>query len=69
METTTVPLTSLRRGALPVHRPDGEGSVQVSLDPSLKIGTAKVKTTVLHSGDELQIGKFRMVFLVAAAPT
>src|SRR5512140_1045688 len=42
METTTVPLTSLRRGALPVHRPDGEGSVQVSLDPNLKIGTAKV---------------------------
>jgi light-independent protochlorophyllide reductase subunit L len=25
-----------------VHRPDGEGSVQVSLDPNLKIGTAKV---------------------------
>jgi light-independent protochlorophyllide reductase subunit L len=43
METTTVPLTSLRRGApLPVHRPDGEGSVQVQLDPKLKIGTAKV---------------------------
>ncbi len=42
METTTVPLTSLRRGALPVHRPDGEGSVQVELDPKLKIGSAKV---------------------------
>ena len=42
METTTVPLTALRRGASPVHRPDGEGSVQVELDPKLRIGSAKV---------------------------
>ncbi len=42
METTTIPLTALRRGAPPVHRPDGEGSVQVELDPKLRIGSAKV---------------------------
>ena len=29
-------------GAGPSKRPDGEGSVQVQLDPSVKIGTAKV---------------------------
>jgi light-independent protochlorophyllide reductase subunit L len=42
METTTVPLTALRRNGAGSHRPDGEGSVQVQLDPKLKIGTAKV---------------------------
>ena len=36
METTTLPFPSLRR------RADGEGSVQVQLDPSVKIGNAKV---------------------------
>ena len=35
-ETTTLPFPSLRR------RADGEGSVQVQLDPNLKIGNAKV---------------------------
>jgi light-independent protochlorophyllide reductase subunit L len=34
--TTTVPMSSIRR------RADGEGSVQVQLDPNLKIGNAKV---------------------------
>jgi light-independent protochlorophyllide reductase subunit L len=38
METTTVPLSTLKRGT----RDDGEGSVQVHLDPKVKIGTAKV---------------------------
>jgi light-independent protochlorophyllide reductase subunit L len=43
METTTVPLTALRRnGSGPQRPPDGEGSVQVQLDPKLKIGSAKV---------------------------
>jgi light-independent protochlorophyllide reductase subunit L len=37
--TTTVPVSSLKARARP---PDGEGSVQVPLDPSLKIGNAKV---------------------------
>jgi len=40
IETTNVPVTEIRR-ALP-RRPDGEGSVQVALDPSVHIGTAKV---------------------------
>jgi light-independent protochlorophyllide reductase subunit L len=39
-ETATVPLAQLAR-SLP-RRPDGEGSVQVQLDPSVKIGKAKV---------------------------
>jgi light-independent protochlorophyllide reductase subunit L len=39
METTTVPLSTLKR---PSGREDGEGSVQVHLDPRTKIGTAKV---------------------------
>jgi light-independent protochlorophyllide reductase subunit L len=39
MTTTTVPVSAIRR---PVPRPDGEGSVQVQLDPNLKIGTAQV---------------------------
>jgi len=38
METATVPVSHIKRGG----RPDGEGSVQVQMDPSLKIGTAKV---------------------------
>jgi light-independent protochlorophyllide reductase subunit L len=39
---TSVPLTDLRRAAGLTPRKDGEGSVQVQLDPSLKIGNAKV---------------------------
>jgi light-independent protochlorophyllide reductase subunit L len=39
---TSVPLTDLRRAAGLAPRKDGEGSVQVQLDPSLKIGNAKV---------------------------
>ena len=39
MNTTTVPLAAL--GKRPM-RSDGEGSVQVHLDPTLRIGTAKV---------------------------
>jgi light-independent protochlorophyllide reductase subunit L len=39
METTTVPLSALKR---PAARDDGEGSLQVHLDPKMKIGTAKV---------------------------
>ena len=38
MNVTTVPVGHIGRGG----RPDGEGSVQVQLDPALKIGTAKV---------------------------
>ncbi len=37
--TTTIPLSSVKRR--PAH-PDGEGSVQVHMDPAMKIGTAKV---------------------------
>jgi len=40
MNTVAVPVTSIGRGARPGE--DGEGSVQVSLDPNLKIGNAKV---------------------------
>jgi light-independent protochlorophyllide reductase subunit L len=39
-ETTRVPITELRRK--PPPPPDGEGSVQVKLDPDLRIGNAKV---------------------------
>jgi light-independent protochlorophyllide reductase subunit L len=39
-DIASVPLTELRR-SLP-KRPDGEGSLQVALDPSVNIGTAKV---------------------------
>ncbi|MBS0374655.1 MAG: ferredoxin:protochlorophyllide reductase (ATP-dependent) iron-sulfur ATP-binding protein [Proteobacteria bacterium] len=39
MSTTMVPLSSLKHRAAPG---DGEGSVQVPLDPSVRIGTAKV---------------------------
>jgi light-independent protochlorophyllide reductase subunit L len=38
MTTTTVPVTAIRKGP----RGDGEGSVQVQMDPALKIGNAKV---------------------------
>jgi len=40
MNTVAVPVTSIGRGARLGE--DGEGSVQVSLDPSVKIGNAKV---------------------------
>jgi light-independent protochlorophyllide reductase subunit L len=39
MSTTSVPVAEIRRSP---KRPDGEGSVQVDLDPNLKIGNAKV---------------------------
>ncbi|MFO1191231.1 MAG: ferredoxin:protochlorophyllide reductase (ATP-dependent) iron-sulfur ATP-binding protein [Rhodoferax sp.] len=43
MTTTTVPFPDIKRpGQRNVSRLDGEGSVQVELDPSVKIGTAKV---------------------------
>ena len=38
MNITAVPVSEIRKGG----RPDGEGSVQVQLDPNVKIGTAKV---------------------------
>ncbi|MFM2119996.1 MAG: light-independent protochlorophyllide reductase, iron-sulfur ATP-binding protein, partial [Pseudomonadota bacterium] len=44
-EPVHIPLTSIGRGRparLGDPRLDGEGSVQVALDPALKIGTAKV---------------------------
>ena len=41
--TTRVPMPDIRRPGQRTHsRLDGEGSVQVELDPDLKIGTAKV---------------------------
>jgi light-independent protochlorophyllide reductase subunit L len=47
MQTATVPLAEVRRGSKPASLPggappDGEGSVQVQLDPGVKIGNAKV---------------------------
>ncbi len=39
---STVPLTDLRRASGRSSRADGEGSLQVQLDPSVKIGNAKV---------------------------
>lgn len=39
---TSVPLTDLRRASGRAQRADGEGSVQVQLDGSVKIGNAKV---------------------------
>jgi light-independent protochlorophyllide reductase subunit L len=45
MNIATVPLSDIQRAGVrstPSTRPDGEGSVQVQLDPNLKIGTAKV---------------------------
>jgi light-independent protochlorophyllide reductase subunit L len=38
MTTTTIPVSAIKRPS----RPDGDGSVQVRLDPNLEIGTAKV---------------------------
>ncbi|MBS0393396.1 MAG: ferredoxin:protochlorophyllide reductase (ATP-dependent) iron-sulfur ATP-binding protein [Proteobacteria bacterium] len=38
MNAVSIPVSAIQRGP----RPDGEGSVQVPLDPDLKIGTAKV---------------------------
>ncbi len=40
IEEVTLPFPKLR--LKPGHREDGEGSVQVQLDPNVKIGTAKV---------------------------
>jgi light-independent protochlorophyllide reductase subunit L len=43
MMETTIPVTELRRTPARSGRPpDGEGSMQVQLDPSVKIGNAKV---------------------------
>ena len=46
MEVATVPLAELKRGPKPAGPksapPDGEGSLQVQLDPGVKIGNAKV---------------------------
>jgi light-independent protochlorophyllide reductase subunit L len=42
MTETSVPLTDLRRASGRAAREDGEGSLQVQLDPSMKIGNAKV---------------------------
>jgi light-independent protochlorophyllide reductase subunit L len=39
MNTATVPMSTLKTRT---SRPDGDGSVQVQMDPNLKIGTAKV---------------------------
>jgi light-independent protochlorophyllide reductase subunit L len=39
MNVATVPISEIKRGGKPG---DGEGSVQVEMDPSLKIGNAKV---------------------------
>ncbi len=42
MTTSTIDFPELKRAAARPSRLDGEGSVQVQLDPNLKIGTAKV---------------------------
>jgi light-independent protochlorophyllide reductase subunit L len=42
MSTVTVPFPDIKRPGIRSPREDGEGSVQVELDPSLKIGNAKV---------------------------
>ena len=43
MTISTVPFPDIKRtGMRPALRPDGEGSVQVQLDPAMKIGSAKV---------------------------
>jgi light-independent protochlorophyllide reductase subunit L len=39
LNTTAIPVSAIKSRPRP---PDGDGSVQVSMDPSLKIGTAKV---------------------------
>jgi light-independent protochlorophyllide reductase subunit L len=41
-EVASIPVGGIRRGPAPTRGLDGEGSVQVQLDPSVKIGTAKV---------------------------
>ena len=43
-DVVSVPLSELKRAGprVPAAPPDGEGSVQVQLDPDMKIGTAKV---------------------------
>ena len=43
-EVASIPVSGIRRGPAPSQTRglDGEGSVQVQLDPNLKIGTAKV---------------------------
>jgi light-independent protochlorophyllide reductase subunit L len=38
IETTSIPVNSIQR----VRGADGEGSVQFQMDPTVKIGTAKV---------------------------
>ncbi|HKX95693.1 MAG TPA: ferredoxin:protochlorophyllide reductase (ATP-dependent) iron-sulfur ATP-binding protein [Methylibium sp.] len=42
MSVTTVPFPDIKKPGSRSIREDGEGSVQVELDPTLKIGTAKV---------------------------
>jgi light-independent protochlorophyllide reductase subunit L len=42
MEVTTLPFPTVGTRPRPTGRPDGEGSVQVQLDPDVKIGNAKV---------------------------
>ncbi len=42
MSMTAVPLPDIKRPGSRTSAPDGEGSVQVQLDPNLKIGNAKV---------------------------
>jgi len=42
MSVTTVPFPDIKRPGARVMREDGEGSLQVQLDPNLKIGNAKV---------------------------
>ena len=41
MSDVAIPISSIKRGPMP-SRPDGEGSLQVQLDPNMKIGNAKV---------------------------
>jgi light-independent protochlorophyllide reductase subunit L len=41
-EVASIPVSGIRRGPAPTRGADGEGSVQVQLDPNLKIGNAKV---------------------------
>ena len=42
MTVTEIPVGRIGRGGRTASQPDGEGSVQVQLDPGVKIGTAKV---------------------------
>jgi light-independent protochlorophyllide reductase subunit L len=41
-EVATISPSEIKRGPIHRSRPDGEGSVQVQLDPNVKIGNAKV---------------------------